>query len=495
MPTGQVTGLTVAMLGLLAGPLAAWPAEPLVIELSPAWEGFTRPGAVTEIGIRLTAERGGPVALTVTTAQSQLKLDTFLEANTPLTFWLPVQADAVDRPVVAARLEGAAPVHQRLSDWQLRTAPLVAAIGQPNEPIADGEGFAVFRPRLARLPHISQAYQAIAVLWLDTTVLASLDEGQLGALQGYLAGCGRVVATGPPTDIARLRQQAGCQGQFIRAGGEWQQSSSAVTASLREPPPDLPAAAALRRLLPSPPGHGQPLAVFFLGYALVLMLLARTVRRARWLLLSPVAAVTLVLLTWSHGRAQGLFISWAEMVSGDPGARFAAVLQLTGMGRGAYTMSISATLGLPESTDSFFEFVYDPSAALNRLTLYPRLGSRQELRFSGTFPVACPLGLELDRTGPTVRSTGQSCHKNSLLIWRGQRYTVPVLASGDRWRPPAQAETWAETSMEQLLRARSMGESAVLAVPFTLREARLITADLDADGWLLIRPRQVERQP
>lgn len=49
--------------------------------------------------------------------------------------------------------------------------------------------------------------------------------------------------------------------------------------------------------------------------------------------------------------------------------------------------------------------------------------------------------------------------------------------------------------MEQLLRARSMGESAVLAVPFTLREARLITADLDADGWLLIRPRQVERQP
>jgi len=482
-----------ACLWLLA-PLLAMAAEPLQIELLPAWNGWLRAGAVTELGVRLTAEQGGEVILTVATGSARTETRAFLEPQAPLTLWLPVQPDSNSATVVTAVLAGHAPVQREFADWQWRATPLVAVVGNwPDSQLTGRQDWMIFRPNLGSLPHTPQGYQPIAALLLDTAVLVSLDEAQLAALRGYLSGCGKLVLGGPPAAADRLQRFAGCQERFVRRVEAPELGSVALASLWLEQILALPGMTGLEPLLPDRESW-RPLALLFAGYALVMLLLAMFVHQMAPLLLAPVAVSALGLAVWSRGGAEIDLVSWAEITSGDTSARYAALLRVTGQGRGDYALTVPTAFGLPTAWDSASPLAIEDyrQPARRRLLLHTRLLEPQTFRFTGVFDGAAPLNLMLTPTGPEVVNTGRFTG-SALLAWQGQRYTVPRLPPGARWTPPQQAEIWGTTPQEQLLRLESATETALL-LPFTLKDAGLLAAAVDTGGWLLIKARQ-EEQP
>ena len=482
-----------AYLWLLA-PVLAVAAEPLNLELLPAWNGWARSGAVTELGVRVTAEQGGDLIVTVATSNARVETRALLEPQAPLTLWLPVQPDGNSATVVTAVLAGHAPVQREFTDWQWRTTPLVAVVGNwPDSQLTGHQDWLVFRPDLAALPHTPQGYQSIAALLLDTMALISLDKEQLAALRGYLGGCGKLVLGGPPAATGILQRFAGCQGRFVRRVEVPEQGLAALASLWPEQPPILPGMTGLKPLLPDRESW-RPLALLFAGYALVMLLLAVFVRRMAPLLLAPVAAGALGLAVWSRGGAELDLVSWAEMTSGDASARYAALLRVTGQGRGEYAVTVPTAFGLPTAWDSASPLAIEDyrQTARRRLLLHTRLLEPQTFRFTGVFDGAAPLSLTLTPAGPEIVTTGRFAG-SAILAWQGQRYTVPQLPPSARWTPPEQVETWGTTPQERLLRLESATEAALL-LPFTLKNAGLLAAAVDTGGWLLIRARQ-EEQP
>jgi len=484
----------MAHLILLLAPLLAVAAEPLNMELLPAWNGWARSGAITEIGVRLTAEQGGEIMLTVATSNARVETRALLEPQAPLTLWLPVQPDGNSATAITAVLAGHAPVRQEIADWQWRTTPLVAVVGNwPDSRLTGHQDWLVFRPELAALPHHSQGYQSIAALLLDTAALISLDEEQLAALRGYLGGCGKLVLGGPAVAVGMLQRFAGCQGRFVRRVGIPEQGLTALASLWPEQPPTLPGMTGLKPLLPDRESW-RSLALLFAGYALVMALLAVFVRRMAPLLLAPVAAGALGLAVWSRGGAELDLVSWAEMTSGDTSARYAALLRVTGQGRGEYAVTVPTAFGLPTAWDSVSPLKIEDyrQTARRRLLLHIRLLEPQTFRFASAFNGAAPLSLTLTPAGPEIVNTGRFAG-SAVLAWQGRRYTAPPLPPGARWTPPQQAEAWGTTPQERLLRLESATEAALL-LPFTLKDAGLLAAAVDTGGWLLIKARQ-EGQP
>ncbi len=487
--------LLVALGGLPPAAVLAAPEPLTLLKLLPAWDGWMQAGATTELGIELVARRGGAVTVTVSTSSARVQASADMESDQPLMLWLPLRPTADSLPLIEIRPANGEPQQHELTSLQARTSPLVAVV-QTDRPAAetidipDGVEALLFRPSLASLPRTPQAYNAITVLMLDIPALAGLEAAQQAALQAYLAACGRLLASGSPEQVAILQQQAGCQGRFVRTLEPGQSSGPPLRDLLREPPPALPGVGSLRELPVSDrTGLWPGLILFWLAYAISLLLLVYGVRQPAWLLSAPGLATVLALAVWGQGGVESRLVSWAEITSGDTVARYVALLRLTGAGRGEAAVTLSSHFGLPwpltASQTVTLEQDRRPSAATLRLTT--RLLAEQSFWLAGAVGLPPPLTLALTRTGPSVRNEREVVAASGVLGWEGRRYTVPPLAPGERWSPPVEAEPWGNATAEQWLRARSINGAALL-LPFTLQDAGLVGAGAPAAGWLLIRP-------
>lgn len=488
-------GWFLLLLTLATRPVIAAPS--LQMEVQPDWEGWMRPDAATGIGIRLIAQQAGPVELSLPGQQPAIRLNVQLEAKRPHSLWLPVYPQT-DKPLrVKARFGGEPPVQQDLWFQVRPSASLVVAVMANDideQALPVHKDLLVVRPGIDSLPRSSAAYAVVDALVLDHSVPAQLDNLQRQSLRAYVQDCGRLLLVGSSSPwLDALRDEAGCQGRFIAYLEPARHVPERLQHLLDTKPPALPAAGNLRALLAEQPSTTPwlPLTAFVLFYFVGLLLLARDLRKPGWLLLPPLAASLLSLLVWSKPSAERHLVSWAEMQSGDAAARFHALLQVQGTGSGTSITTLPPELGIPRVLSGSFpvEFRQDSQAPDDgRLAVDTHLLSRHEFLLHGTAPLPPALQLVPTAQGPLLSNRGTVPTQAGILGWRGERYAVPALRPGERWRPPEQSSPWNVSSgSERLLRSCTTMDQAAVLLPFRPAVTQGIGPDLKESGWLLIR--------
>jgi hypothetical protein len=308
---------------------------------------------------------------------------------------------------------------------------------------------------------------------------------QRRALAEYTAGCGVLYLSGFSTPQAQaLRATAGCGARNLAVPSP---ASTAIA---------LPAAGAsssigavLKTLAPaSPDTLLRSIVVFLGGYIIVLLLGARSAKSAAALLILPPAATALAWVAWSQASPRIEVASLAEMDSGDPMARFASLLQVTGTAPREIVLALPAQLGLPapQEREEPVEIELDPAGQRLDLRLGTHLMSRHALLVEGIARGSL-LAVASTASDVLISNRGAARSAPAILAWRGQRYSVPALAAGEAWRQPPAAEAWGRTAPERLLRERATDGGCWLLVPHDIPALRSLASDGVPASWLLIR--------
>ncbi len=482
----------LAMLGLLTA--GAAPAATLSLELQPAWHGHARPGEVTELGLRVLSDIDGELTVVVRAGADALTAGASLRSGQPDWLWVPVRAPADGRLRVSARVEG------RRADagvvLTLHTRALVAHAGDPSGEPGDAAPVAVdtmIPVAVSHLPRTPQAYATIGHLVLSQAAAATLDPGQDRALSEHLRACGRLTARdADPAWLARLREGAGCGGRFV--GTDPVQSSTTAPGASA-----LPSVGALHGLLPNAGFvvHRHGAAAVLVAYALLIAGLARRARALPALLAVPVLCTAVVAVAgtgaWARAGATPVLAVWVEQSAGDS-ARFVALLEVQGAGRGDLEVALPRALGLPLPIDPGVALALDRSRpAWQSLHLATTLGSVHRFGLGGAVESPPPLVLRRTASGPRVDNPGTLPSPPATLDWEGTRYPVPSLPPGSHWVPPATAGDPEagidDAAPRRLLRERTLADGPALLVKLGPGSPLLAAFPGVASGWLLIRER------
>jgi hypothetical protein len=224
---------------------------------------------------------------------------------------------------------------------------------------------------------------------------------------------------------------------------------------------------------------------FFVLYALALLLFSSGYTRALGV---PMVAALLAWLAWSGDTAQRQLASWSEIRSGDHQLRYAALLRLTGEGRGSNRTPLPPDLGLLRDTGTAGDAELRRSRIGDHLILVneQRLLARRSFHTQGSLPWTPALHLILQTRGPVVENRGAESSPAALLGWNGQRHPVPPLPPGERWSPPPEGTAWQlARGAEQRLRRRTQDGSAALLLPHRLLPDHGEPV-IEEQGWLLI---------
>lgn len=467
-------------------------AQELLFDVVPAWDGMIRAGASSEIGLRLVAARGGEVTVTLETPTTRTDYTATLDTDVALQLALPLPATLADLARVDARFNGLPGMSREV---QLKSLPpdkqVVAVIGETGSTWYNGKDFSVIHPGTISLPRHDQSYAVIDLLVMDTASLQQLSAAQAGALQAYLATCGRFIGyrTAQPV-IEVLRGNAGCGSRLLKTADNPQQLEKHVAALVESPLPELPSIAALRSLLPDEDRQAwiMPLASFFALYFLALLIAARSRRGKTFLPAIPVLASLLGLFAWSGGAVQTRLVSWAEMESGSRTARYSALLEARARARGEVQMMLPIRTGPPEvlQPHALIRVHHLPGDAALQLAFPARLFSHHEFILHGSLDPNLPLELSIAASGPVIDNYGTAPSPPCLLAWHGNKFSVPPLSPGERWIAPAVSEVWGNSGAEQILRERALLETAILLIPYSLVDAGIFAADTDSHGFLMV---------
>jgi hypothetical protein len=89
----------------------------------------------------------------------------------------------------------------------------------------------------------------------------------------------------------------------------------------------------------------------------------------------------------------------------------------------------------------------------------------------------------------SIINKGTVASPPGLVAWRGSRFSLPVLAAGQGWQPPAEvaAESWGDAPQEQLLRQRAINGGTWLLLPVTIAALQSWQDGGPAASWLLVK--------
>lgn len=468
-------------------------ADGIVIETMPVWNGMSRAGVASEIGIHLVAGYGGELTLTLKTPTTQINHFATLEADVAHLLRLPVPPTDSEHVIIEAQLNGASVLHHELVYQRLPSElPVIAAVGDITPPWDNDAALSVIYPGTNALPYHDWSYAMIDLLVIDMASFQDLSPGQVDALQGYLAACGRFIGyrmSQPVIDV--LAANAGCDGNFVSAAHATNQLQEQAGALLEESRPLLPSVPALRALL-SQQDNQRPiimLTAFFAGYFLILLIAAHNRYGNTWLPAIPVLATLLGLLAWSSGEVNTRLVNWAETYTGSNTARYSALLEASGNGQGEASLTLPGHLGLPGSVQHRPITLTQQSSDEGNLLMgfQTRLFSRHEFALHGSFTLEQPLAISFMDKVPVINNRNNVPAPPALLAWHGKKYSVPALSPGEHWRPPSQAEAWGSSSAEQIFREQTLRETAALLIPYSFTDAGIIKQGTNAHGYLMVR--------
>ena len=421
-------GIALFALALCIAPDAG--AAPQV-ELTPAWAGWSRPGRVTEVGVRVRADAATRGAIEIAAGAQSVRAPVNLAAGEVLALEVPVASAATLE--VTVDLDGA-PRESRAQALSLSESPLLG-VGLASGESARIEGFHAVPLAPADLPRGAAAYASMDALVLDAATLRALEPRQLGALIGHAAACGRIALVTPDAGAWRvLEGAAGCGARMLVSGGSVAEALVRLQDSLAAPAAALPSASDLVALLrPEPTAWPRVVAALIAFFGVAALALTFTASPAI-LLLVPVLASALLAALLHAWEPRPRLVVWAEAEPSARVAQYQAWQSMSGTARRRLEVPVLAGLGSPHACDRQrrVQLALDPARGQPVTASFDsRLFEHVALCYSGNFPVMRAVSVTpLDGDRLEVQNRGTLAWPAGQFLARGSVQDLPALGPG-----------------------------------------------------------------
>lgn len=474
------------------------------MEVTAGLGGQAVSGRATEIKVRLFASSSTSAELQIRDANGYLTVPVTLAGQAVKHLWLPVTPKALN-PLQVRLLLGSGKVIEKELIFEHGHTPL-SLISRPvpvEQALASHQQAPDVRPIIVpaeSLPHSSQAYAGVHAIVTDVGSLSSLTIEQYQAFANYLGGCNiLLLADASPAVLERVRSLAGCAGRYIQS----YQTLAQVSNLLRELDAGLP---------PKPPSAQNLLAfqlpafqdnmvttisLYLAGYIALMALLGWQMQKTNYLLILPVIAAGAGILAWT-GDGSTRLTSWAETQSNDSHLRVSSLLLLGGDRRGENSLVHDATVSIsPVGSLSSSKTGHDHTRHLDQrsrreLSVHTAMLAPAAYQLSSVSRRAPAFTLQLEQGVPELVYHAESAMNQARLLWQGYTYRVPPLAKGESWHPHETARQLAQSAEEKLLRRHLEFESPALLLPFVPVSHGVGAADIQGQGWLVIRHNPAE---
>ena len=478
------------LLAAAAGLGTAGAAE-TTLTATPAWDGWSRPGRLSELELRIGGVAEQLYSVEIEAGTQRIATSVTARAGRDSLIRLPVPAH--ETISVRASAAGAEQANVLVPLSQAESPLLVWAATPPSEDPA-------FLHRLpvgaGAFPRQAAAYSSIDALVVDAATLVSLDEAQLAALIAYATGCGPTVLVGTQAAVADvLRHAVACEGRRLAVVATPEQASAALERMLAADADVLQPNEGLRALGDPEPGVWNTIALVAGLYIAAAVVLSALTASFPLLIAMPAVMAALVAVLGVVSEPADRILVWSEAHSGDPVAVYAARQFATGTGRGSTSLQLADLLASPERCRAeralAWEFDSD-RGRFDRVSYRQRLFDRAMVCYRGHFPIARSARFEPATEGPpTVRNTGPGPWPAGWVSNGGALHAVPGLAPGRSTPLFSDGGSWpGDAARRAAIRRTPAGGSAMLW-PLDLGT---ISAGLDsAEGWLLLRLPAEER--
>lgn len=421
--------LLIASIGCLVGAVAT--AAPLQFEVTSAWDGWSRPGRVTEARVILRSQEPVSAELTVTSGEPVVQSTVQLAPGEQARLSIPVQANERITAVVASA--GMKPERREIG-LSLAEAPLLAWVA-PAVPAQPPPGFHVIAFDTAALPENAGAYSSIDALVIERAMISALTERQLGALLSFLAGCGRtVMISDTPAAAGMLQGAVGCGGRNFAEAASPGAALASLNVILDSAGSDVPNATSLATL------GGHELDAWYLAVAVVAigmaaMALAGIFTSSLVTAILLPALATLAGLWFMQSRpVDARLLVWAEARSGDRLAQYGGLQRAMSSRRGDFDVPVLAVLANPHSCNVGKPKTWAWDAQAQRYAsarFAGRLFANASLCYSGSFPVTRDAVAQTSAAGHLeLRNAGPAALPRGALVRDGRLYLLPPLAPG-----------------------------------------------------------------
>jgi hypothetical protein len=421
-------GIPLLALALSAAPDAG--AAPQV-ELTPAWAGWSRPGRMTEVALRVRTDAVTRGSIGIAAGAQSLHAPVNLAAGESLD--LDVTLASAESLEVTIDLDDA-PRAARRQSLSLSESPLLGVALASGEQ-ARIEGFHAVALVPADLPRGVAAYASVDALLLDATTLRALEPRQLGALIGHAAACGRIAVVAPDVGAWRvLEGAAGCGARMIVSGESVAEVLDRLQDSLAAPAATPPSASDLAALLGAEPTAWPRVVAALVAFFGVAALALTFTATPAVLLVVPVlasAALAALLHAW---EPQPRLVVWAEAEPSSRVAQYQAWQSMSGTARGRLDVPVLAGLGAPRPCDRQRRVQFDVDPARGQpvtASFDSRLFEPVALCYSGNFPVMRAVSVRpLDGDRLEVRNQGTLAWPAGQFVARGSVQALPALDPG-----------------------------------------------------------------
>jgi hypothetical protein len=474
--------LLVTSIGCLVG--AAATASPLQFDVASAWDGWSRPGRVTETVLRLQSQDRVRAELTITSGGQVIHSTVQLAPGAQVRLSVPVQA--TER--IAVKVAPAGMNHERREiGLSLSEAPLLAwvAPGVPAQPTA---GFHVIEFDASALPDNAAAYSSIDALVIDRAQVGAITEGQLAALLSFMASCGRTVLISETPSAAGLLQGAvGCGGRNFAEATSADTALASLDRILGSTEAELPHATSLGAL------GGHELETWYLAVAVLAVGIAATALAGIFstslatAVLVPALATAAGLLFMQSRPVDARLLVWAETRSNDRLAQYRGLQRATSPRRGDVDVPVLAVLAEPHACNAGKPSVWSWDAEGRRYTsarFAGRLFATASLCYAGSFPVTRNAVARMSAPGRVeLRNPGPASWPPGALVWDGRLHSMPALAPDAALALNAEAGEQPANVVERQAIARTPLDRLAILWPLDLQSVN--QAPPDAQAWLL----------
>jgi hypothetical protein len=478
-------GLRVLALALCG--IAEAAAQPRIeLTLAPAWDGWSRPGRVTEVDVRLQADAVARGTLQIVSGRETVRAPLELQAGRTLRLHVPVAT--TDRLDVSLRLDETSPTLRTIRIAQSES-PLLG-LGMASGDGARLDGFHSIALGPDDLPRNAAAYSSVDALVLDTPTLAALDQRQLGALLAYTAACGHLALVSPDPGARRvLEGAAGCGGAMLIGAASLAEAAARLQASLAEPPAQPPVSMAGLGDLVQPDlslwHRVLMILVVYLGAAALAVTFSASARVFLFVSLLATACA------WGAMRLAepvSHLVVWAESGPSARTAQYQAWHRFTGGMGGSVRVPLLAQLGAARSCNrnraARFEFDVN-RGRLVAAEFDTRLFQPLALCYSGNFPVMRDVSVAA-RPGDAldIRNAGSLAWPAGTLAANGLVYAVPALGPGETATLSAAAGQPPPDAAARAALSRTPYDGYAALWPLEL--GSVADAPIDSAAWLLV---------
>jgi hypothetical protein len=417
------------------------------LAVTPAWDGWSRPGRATEVAVRLRTGAATRARLDIVAGRQTVHTELDLEPGRGVRLHVPV--GATESLAVTAGAQGESPQRRDVVIAQSES-PLLGA-GLATDDRVHLEGFHTVTLDADDLPRNASAYSSIDALILDAPTLGALDERQLGALLAHTAACGRTALVDPDPRARRvLEGAAGCGGRFLMSAASLSGATDLLRASLAEPVAPAISLAALRDLArPDHSAWNRALVVLAVYFGAAVLVIAFSSSILVFLLVPALAGVVVWTSLHTVQPASQLLV-WGEADSGARVARYQAWQRIPGNARSDVRVPVLPQLASVRSCDASepMRFHFDATrGSATSVEFGARLFRAVSLCYSGNFPVMRAIEVEARPDGVLeVRNDGAMAWPKGVLLAGRLVHDLPALAPDEKasigtraGKPPADA--------------------------------------------------------